>query len=277
MSPRVTVVMATFNWSSVLPYSIGSVLDQTFTDFELLVVGDDCTDDSAEVVGAIEDPRVRWTNLEARAGHQFGPNNEGIRQARGEFIAYLGHDDLWLPHHLASTVAALDEGFDVAHTIVARIGPDDAPVEPYRVQHSPTAWRPPSSIVHRKRVTDTVGAWRDFREMSNFPEAELLIRAHRGGFRFVHVPRLTVLKFPAALRRDVYALRPSHEQAAWLQRIRTEPDLEVLQLAHIVSAFSDRLQPGFLRRLWLRFRGIGRRLRRKGSRIEKIQRFKGVR
>src|SRR5687767_7950927 len=111
MPPRVTVVMATYNWSSVLPYSIASVLEQTFTDFELLVVGDACTDDSAEVVNAIGDPRVRWIDLQPRAGHQSGPNNEGIRQARGEFIAYLGHDDLWLPHHLASALAALDEGF----------------------------------------------------------------------------------------------------------------------------------------------------------------------
>jgi len=43
-APRVTVIMATYNWATVLPYSIGSVLDQTFTDFELLVIGDGCTD-----------------------------------------------------------------------------------------------------------------------------------------------------------------------------------------------------------------------------------------
>src|SRR5215210_8057805 len=99
MPPRVTVVIATYNWSTVLPYSIGSVLDQTFTDFELLVVGDGCTDDSERVVAEIRDPRVRWIDI-APTGHQSGPNNEGLRQARGELIAYLGHDDLWMPHHL---------------------------------------------------------------------------------------------------------------------------------------------------------------------------------
>src|SRR5438034_6974226 len=71
--PRVTVVMATYNWSTVLPYSIGSALRQTFTDFELLVVGDGCPDDSAEVVAAIDDPRVRWINLPANSGHQSAP------------------------------------------------------------------------------------------------------------------------------------------------------------------------------------------------------------
>ena len=62
-APRVTIVMATYNWSTVLPYSIGSALLQEFADFELLVVGDGCTDDSAEVVASISDPRVRWIGL----------------------------------------------------------------------------------------------------------------------------------------------------------------------------------------------------------------------
>jgi glycosyltransferase involved in cell wall biosynthesis len=114
MPPRVTVIIPTYNWSSVLPYSIGSVLAQTFTDFELLVVGDGCTDDSAAVVGAIEDPRVRWIDLQPGTGHQSGPNNEGLRQGRGELIAYLGHDDLWFRHHLSAAVAALDAGGDLA-------------------------------------------------------------------------------------------------------------------------------------------------------------------
>ena len=121
-APRVTVIIPTYNWSSVLPYSIGSVLRQSFTDFELLVVGDGCTDDSEQVVTAITDPRLRWINLPVNDGHQSAPNNEGLRQARGSIIAYLGHDDLWLPHHLEVMVAAIDAGADVAHSIVHMIG-----------------------------------------------------------------------------------------------------------------------------------------------------------
>ncbi|HXY92105.1 MAG TPA: glycosyltransferase, partial [Acidimicrobiia bacterium] len=69
-SPRVTVVIATYNWAPVLPYAIGSVLDQTFQDFELLVIGDACTDESEAVVTSIPDPRVRWLNLARNTGHQ---------------------------------------------------------------------------------------------------------------------------------------------------------------------------------------------------------------
>ena len=82
-TPRVTVIMATWNWCEVLPFSIGSALLQTFGDFELLVVGDGCTDQSERVVAAVGDPRVRWINLPRNTGHQSAPN-EGLRQARGQ-------------------------------------------------------------------------------------------------------------------------------------------------------------------------------------------------
>src|SRR6266436_1644596 len=115
MDPSVTVIIATYHWSSVLPYSIGSVLRQTFTDFEVLVVGDGCTDESEAVVRGVGDPRVKWINLPTNTGHQSEPNNEGLRQARGQFIAYLGHDDLWLPHHLSCLISALKQGADLAY------------------------------------------------------------------------------------------------------------------------------------------------------------------
>src|SRR3954452_8082281 len=130
-APRVTVIIATYNWSAVLPYSIGSVLRQTFRDFELLVVGDGCTDDSEQVVTSIDDPRVRWINLPRNTRHQSGPNNEGLCHARGELIAYLGHDDLWLPHHLKSHVKMYDETqCDLAYSLCFTIGADESSIWP---------------------------------------------------------------------------------------------------------------------------------------------------
>src|SRR5215212_6020298 len=158
MPPRVTAIIPTYNWSSVLPMSIGSVLRQTMTDFELLVVGDGCTDDSEAVVASIGDPRLRWINLPANVGHQSAPNNEGLRQARGEIIAYLGHDDLWLPHHLATLVGALDaENADVAHGMMLCVGPEDRflwPLIPRPVRYYTS---PPSGLIHRRRMTEELG------------------------------------------------------------------------------------------------------------------------
>lgn len=277
--PRVTVIIPTYNWSTVLPYSIGSVLAQTFTDFELLVIGDGCTDDSEQVVESIRDPRVRWINLLPRFGHQSGPNNEGLRQARGELIAYLGHDDLWFPHHLAAAVAAIDAGADLAHSIVAAVPETGGPPRLYAAT-KPGQWIAPTVVVHRRRLTETVGGWGDYRELYVDPELDLWRRAHAAGFTFALVPRLSAVKFSAAFRRDVYRLRPCHEQAQWLARIQSETELEVVHLGETVARLlSERQEASLIRRiarLFIPSRWIRRLKRRKGATIRDRQIYKGV-
>ena len=287
MPPRVTVIIATYNWASVLPYSIGSVLDQSFRDFELLVIGDGCTDESERVVAEIPDSRVRWIGLPTNTGHQSGPNNEGLRQADGEIVAYLGHDDLWLPHHLASLVGAIDEGADVASTIVAFIGGQgERSVPKFLSPLAPNGWMPPTGFGHRKRVTDRIGGWRHYRELTIDPEHELLLRAREAGFRFGYVPRLTAIKLAASMRRDVYKLRPCDEQADWLRRIRSEPDFEANLLGQWVLESPRQYRIG-LRRLWpsLLRETVKRVAQRAGdmvkpsrarARIEARRRFKGL-
>lgn len=291
MDPLVTVIIPTYNWSSVLPYSIASVQRQTFTDWELLVVGDGCTDDSESVVRGVGDSRVRWINLPSNTGHQSQPNNEGLRQARGQFIAYLGHDDLWLPHHLSCLIQALDEGADLACGMTLLVGPNEGDRWPYpsSEKYQPGLWIPPTGFVHRRKVTDHVGGWPRYRDVAGHPEVELLQRAHTAGHRFSFVRRLTAIKLPAIARRDVYKTRPYHEQAAWSERIKNEDDLEMTELARIVFALSAATQPKPYRVMLSDFldetrRGTVRRLRRMISRpasrehnsIDAAREFKGL-
>src|ERR1044072_9090302 len=107
--PAISVIIATYNRSRALACAIESVIRQTFTDWELIVVGDACNDDTAEVVAGYmrADARVRFVNLERNCGEQSGPNNVGRTLARAPLIAYLSHDDLWLPHHLKTCSEAL--------------------------------------------------------------------------------------------------------------------------------------------------------------------------
>ncbi len=280
MSPRVTVIIPTYNWSSVLPTSIGSVLRQSFTDFELLVVGDGCTDASEAVVGGFSDARVAWINLPVNAGHQSAPNNEGLRRARGDLIAYLGHDDLWLPHHLAVLVPALAAEADVAYGLTAmvdatsgRIDPAPTRPEPWR----PSLWIPPTGLVHRRSTALAVGGWQHIREVSVDPEQDLCQRMASVGARFVFVPRLTAIKFPASLRRDVYRTRPNHEQAAWFHRIETESDLEAQLLARILVGSERFATREIRRRVWRAFKR--RLMRAPGYRhglFLRRRRFKGL-
>jgi glycosyltransferase involved in cell wall biosynthesis len=286
--PRVSVIIATYQWSSVLPYSVGSVLRQSFGDFEVLVVGDGCTDDSAEVVAGLGDDRVRWINLPRNTRHQSGPNNEGLRQARGEIIAYLGHDDLWLPHHLAEMVEALDRsGAEFAHSIALNVEPDGSfwPTLPHPQTGS---FGSPLCIAHRRRATDALGGWRSYRDTTLPPDADLLRRAQAAGCGFVFVPRLTGLKFAASRRRAVYAERPCHEQAAWSARIRAEPALETTLLVQLLSTPAAlnvvryrQLVRHFLhqtlRRVAVRLRHWRLQLLgRNGAEIERVRRYKGI-
>ncbi len=235
--PRVTVIIATYNWSTVLPYAITSVLDQTMRDFELLVVGDGCTDDLERVVVGIRDSRVRWINLPANTGHQSGPNNRGLQEAKGEFIAYLGHDDLWLPHHLQCAVDALEgTGAAIAMSLLIRVLPGAAIGRPVLPMLDHGLGAPPSCTVHRRSVTEKIGGWGDYHKLDLPPETDLFRRAQTAGFEVTLVPRLTAVKFPASQRKGVYREKPFHEQAAWLKRIQVEPDLESAELVRVIRS-----------------------------------------
>jgi glycosyltransferase involved in cell wall biosynthesis len=228
-APRVTVVIPTYNYANVLPYSIGSVLDQTMREFELLVIGDGCTDDSERLVSAIDDARVQWINLIENTGHQSGPNNEGLRRARGTVVAYLGHDDLWLPHHLEVLLTALDAGAPAAHTTMLLAEPGVACYTwpPPAYSYARRDWMPPTATAIRRDHALAVGGWRDPTQTGLLePETDFMARiADRFGPPW-WVPHLTCIKLPAAYRRNVYRTRPTHEQDFWLRLIRAARDPE---------------------------------------------------
>ncbi|HEX7150102.1 MAG TPA: glycosyltransferase family A protein [Thermoanaerobaculia bacterium] len=279
MRPRVTVLIPTYNWSSVLPYSIGSVLRQTFTDFELLVVGDGCTDDSEQVVEGMNDARVRWINLPENTRHQSGPNNEGLRQAQGELIAYLGHDDLWFPHHLEVLVRAI-EGHDLAYSLGMQVVGDYL----WPNVHRPAVghFGSPLSMMHRKAVTDTLGGWGQYRGRVG-PDVELWQRAQKAGCSFAFAPRLTGVKFPAAFRKNVYIERPHHEQKAWLARIDDEPELETTMLVQfavgdaVPNAVPYReLMRQVVRQTLARFRMRAKLNAPKFHNVDEVRRYKGL-
>ena len=244
-APRVSVVIATYNWSSALRCAIDSVLAQTFTDFELLVVGDGCSDDSAAVVAAVADPRVSWHELPERTGSQSAPNNEGVARARGDYVAYLGHDDLWLPGHLESLVATLDvSGADFAYAVAMLYGPPGSgvrgvtgqlPVDPER----PPRFVPPSSWVHRRELLAAIGPWGQPDELTLPLDQDLLARVHARGSRMVPTGRLSVLKLPASWRPDVYRQRGADEQRELLRRMREEPDFAERELLGALAAQAE--------------------------------------
>ena len=223
--PLVSVIIATYNWSTVLHYAIRSILWQTEQDFEIVVVGDACTDDSESVVRSFGDARIRWLNLESNSGHQSAPNNAGLELARGEYCAYLGQDDIWHPSHLQSLVsAARSAQSDFASSLVEWIGPEGSNVRIIRNYlprggYDGVQALTPSAVMHRRDVYRKIGGWRDYHTIWRTPEADFQVRAFEAGMKFVSTDELTVFKFNSILRKNCYRDRPSHEQAAYTSRI----------------------------------------------------------
>ena len=79
-APVVSVIIATYNRSRVLAHAIESVRYSTVSNWELIVVGDHCTDDTAAIVASFDDPRITFINLPQNVGEQSGANNEGVRR-----------------------------------------------------------------------------------------------------------------------------------------------------------------------------------------------------
>ncbi len=107
-APRVSVVIPTHNRAALVVRAIRSVLAQTVSDVEVIVVDDASPDDTPAAVAQIDDPRLKFVRL-AKNGHQAHAANVGIAQARGEFVAFLDDDDEWLPNKLEAQLARLSE------------------------------------------------------------------------------------------------------------------------------------------------------------------------
>lgn len=248
-APVVSVIIATYNWSSALRLALQSVLLQTFTDFEVLVVGDCCTDDSEAVVRSFNDKRIVWANLDVNHGSQYAPNNHAIAKARGRFIAYLGHDDIWWPTHLQSLVDTAERsGADVAAAMTIMYGPAETGI--FSVtglfpagEFHPRYFFPPSSMLHTRRLVEEVGGWRSPSEAVMAVDVDLFRRFHRHGAKFVASRRLTVFKFNSAWRRNAYKLRRTVEQEKVLEaaRHRDSTFLEEQFTSVVQAVIEDRL------------------------------------
>jgi len=97
-NPTISVVIPLYNKGPHIARALNSVLNQTFQDFEVIVVDDGSTDDGADIVKGFNDPRIRLIHQENQG--VSAARNLGIDEARAELIAFLDADDEWLPDHL---------------------------------------------------------------------------------------------------------------------------------------------------------------------------------
>ncbi|MCX6555301.1 MAG: glycosyltransferase family 2 protein [Candidatus Aminicenantes bacterium] len=238
----VSVIMATYNSARTLKLAIESVLAQDCSDYEVWIVGDACTDNSQQVVDAFADPRLNWINLAKNSGSQGAPNNEGIRRSRGEYIAYLGHDDLWFPWHLSSLLSCIERTeADLVHPFSAAFDPAGlrytvGPPSSGRTYENHFVF--PSCWLHRRSLIEACGPWGDPDKLARRVDMDFLRRVYLAGKPIQFYPRLNLLKFPSAWW-GTYAAGFDPPQARYLAELKRDAlnlEREVLYQATAVLA-----------------------------------------
>src|ERR1043165_296320 len=113
MEPFFSIVIPTYNRALLLPAAIESVIAQTFSNWELIIVDDGSTDNTREVVSSYPDKRIKY--IYQNNAERSAARNNGIGHSDGTYICFLDSDDYYLPERLESLYKKLDErGFPVA-------------------------------------------------------------------------------------------------------------------------------------------------------------------
>ena len=202
--PRVSVVIPTHNRSHLVTRAIESVLAQTYRGFELVVVDDASSDNTADVVGRIDDPRLRYVRLPKNRG-ESGAQNAGIAEARGEWVAFLDDDDEWLPGKLECQLARVDELADAQIGAVlcrCSVRTEDGIRAPQRRGELPEGEITDNLLAHKQLMTPSVYmakrsallAAGGFDETMRWAQdQDLWLRLSQAGCHFAVVPQPLVI------------------------------------------------------------------------------------
>ena len=109
LTPKVSIILPTYNRAYIIEKGINSLLNQTYQDFEIIIVDDGSTDNTEEIIKKLQekDKRIKYIKLKTNKGAATA-RNIGIKAARGEYIAFQDSDDEWMHEKLEKQVKVLD-------------------------------------------------------------------------------------------------------------------------------------------------------------------------
>ena len=121
-NPTVSVIIPTYNRAHLVDRAIQSVLNQTYKDFELIIVDDGSTDNTEDIIKEFQkkDERIKYIRHEENRGGSAA-RNTGIKAAKGEYIAFLDSDDEWLPIKLGRQISEFTNKSKIALVYTGRI------------------------------------------------------------------------------------------------------------------------------------------------------------
>ncbi len=201
-NPLASIIVPTFNRAKFLPRCIHSILNQTYTNFELIIVDDGSTDNTRDVVTSFDDKRIRYLAQDKNRGAAYA-RNVGIRAAYGIYIGFQDSDDEWFPNNLEKKITAIinsPASVGVVYSKFIKIGKDK----------KRTVWPPEwikkldgnlhkellrgnfitgQAVLIKREVFDAVGLYEE--SLPGFQEWELWLRiAKKYMFQFIPEPLL---------------------------------------------------------------------------------------
>lgn len=273
----VTIVMASYMRSDVMRISIESVLNQTFTEWKLIIVGDFTSSDSKVVADSFCDERITFINLSKNFGDQSMPNSVGAQLCRTEYLAFLSQDDIWHPNHLSQATSFLEETRgDFCLSSFLRIRPvnnnEDTFATDDRYLTSKSTYSPgrdwdfvSSTWVMRTELARKVGDWKSAREVRYSSSQEYLFRCWASGARILVSPHSpSVLIVPSINVENAYSSNSSTVHRNLLNRISSHVEvskphsiitcnsIRPSKIRAIHLGFQEEKRKSFLMNLWVR-------------------------
>lgn len=209
--PLVSVIIPVYNGERFLSAALDSVVAQGYRPIEVIVVDDGSTDCMAEI--ARDYPEARYV-YQANQGHGAA-RNTGIAAARGEFVAFLDADDIWLPNKLSAQVGYLLQHPQVGYVIARMHAILEAGVEwPASLNREHYSKDPPcflpSALLVRRTVLDEIGIFDVRYRIAN--DSDWFLRAQDAGVPMAIVPQVLV-------HRRIHSSNQSHEKSATVETL----------------------------------------------------------
>lgn len=190
-APLVSVVVPTNNREALLRETVASILAQDLASIELIVVDNESTDGTREYLGGMAEPRIRHFR-NANGGIVAVNRNHGVRQARGEYLAFCDDDDLWLPGKLSRQVAALGRAPDAGLCFTNGVGFRESEIVIPALVAGKKHWLrrsffgllmenciPSSSVMVRRSALEQAGGFDESPELVAVEDWELWLRIAR--------------------------------------------------------------------------------------------------
>ncbi len=237
--PKISVIIPAYNAEKTIKRTIESVLNQTFTDFEIIVINSSSSDLTEDIVNSIQDARISvFTYPKANVAVN---RNRGLKYASGEYLSFLDADDLWTPDKLKSQYEALESNLDaaVAYSLTDAIDENDKFLRQF-CHHVRTGdvysnlllanfVGSGSNILVRKLALQDIGGFDESLTNAHIIDISLRLAAK---YKFIAVDKVQILYriYPNSMSSNVLGMEKSyltvikraflHEKAAYIQRLK---------------------------------------------------------